>query len=79
MTEASRQPFRPFGEQIAEAVARLWSDPELRSTLAARGRERVRSLTWDRTARSFRAHYRRIAGLELDEADRALLSQPAYL
>ena len=61
-------------EQIAEAVRRLWMDPELRRTLIARGHERIRSSTWRGTARIFRAHYRRIAGRELHEEDRELVA-----
>lgn len=64
-------PDRP--EEIAEAVARLWTDAELRGTLAARGRERVGRFTWDRTARIFRAHYRRIAGRPFTGEDVELL------
>jgi glycosyltransferase involved in cell wall biosynthesis len=69
-------PDRP--SEIAGAVARLWTDADLRATLAARGRRRVESLSWERTARIFRAHYRRLAGRTLDDADRDLLRQPAY-
>lgn len=60
-------------EEMADAVARLWTDAALRERLAARGREQVRRLTWDRTARIFRAHYRRIARQPLSDEDRKLL------
>lgn len=56
-----------------------WLDDSLRRELARKGRERVRAFTWERTAKHFRAHYRRIAGRELDAADRALLSAPPLL
>ena len=47
---------------IADAIRRLWGDAELRATLVARASDRVGRFSWDRTARNFRAHYRRIAG-----------------
>jgi len=65
--------------EIADAVARLWTDAELRATLAQRGRRRVQRFSWDRTARIFRAHYRRITRAELTEEDRHLLSSGSSL
>jgi glycosyltransferase involved in cell wall biosynthesis len=59
---------------IAEAIAALWLDDDLRTRLAERGRARVAHLSWTRTARIFRAHYRRLAGATLTEEDRALLA-----
>jgi glycosyltransferase involved in cell wall biosynthesis len=67
-------PERP--EEIAAAIHRLWTDAELRRTLAARGRARVARFTWERTARLLRAHYRRLAGRALTEEDRELLRAP---
>ena len=64
---------------LVDAVRRLWLDDSLRRTLALKGRERVSQFTWERTAKHFRAHYRRIAGRELDAADRALLEAPPAL
>ena len=62
---------------MAEAVRRLWTDSALRVELAKRGSERVRQFTWERTARMFRAHYRRLAGRPLSHDDRALIdAQP---
>jgi glycosyltransferase involved in cell wall biosynthesis len=44
--------FDPVDEgAIASAVERLMSDRELAETLRARGRERVREFTWERSAR----------------------------
>jgi glycosyltransferase involved in cell wall biosynthesis len=63
-------------EEIADAVQRLWTNDALRCALAERGRARVSLFTYDRTARLFRAHYRRLAGRELSEEDRALLAAP---
>ena len=45
---------------MAAAVRRLWTDPDLADALVARGHERIAALSWDRTARTFRDHYRRI-------------------
>jgi glycosyltransferase involved in cell wall biosynthesis len=61
---------------IASAMERLWTEPALRDVLAARGRRRAEGLSFDRTARVFRAHYRRIAGRTLTEEDRILLATP---
>lgn len=64
-------PDRP--EEMAGAIARLWTDAALRERLIARARERVAEFTWDRTARTFRAHYRRLMGRRLAPDDRELL------
>ena len=61
---------------MAEAVRRLWTDEELRRTLAARGRTNVARFSWERTARTYRALYRDIGGRALDEDDRELLAAP---
>jgi glycosyltransferase involved in cell wall biosynthesis len=63
-------------EQIADRVLRLWRDPELRVTLARRGKQRGAEFSFDRTAKLFRAHYRRIAQQPLSEEDRILLASP---
>jgi glycosyltransferase involved in cell wall biosynthesis len=63
-------------EQIADAVQRLWTDDGVRRDLTERGRKRSERFSWDRTARLFRAHYRRIGGQSLAEEDRILLAAP---
>ncbi len=63
--------------QIADAIRRLWTDGELCKDLVVRGYKRVSNLTWDRTARIFRAHYRRIAKSSLTDEDRAYLNDPS--
>jgi glycosyltransferase involved in cell wall biosynthesis len=63
-------------EEIAEAVQRIWESEDLRRELAERGRERGALFSWDRTARLFRAHYRRVGGRRLAEEDRILLAAP---
>ncbi len=64
---------------ISAAIERLWTDEGLRHSLVARGKERVASFTWDRTARSFRAHYRRIASRSLTEEDISLITGPSII
>lgn len=64
---------------IADAVARLWTDSTLRAELVARGRHNVSRYDWVRTARLFRAHYRRVAGAGLTAEDQDLLEAPPLL
>jgi len=61
--------------EMAERLVRLWKDEGLRARLTALGRARAAALSWTRTARIFRAHYRRIAARQLDEADYQLLRE----
>ena len=61
-------------DEAADAIATLWLREDLRIELARRGRERVSSFTWERTARTFRAHYRRIGGKALSDEDVLLLA-----
>lgn len=62
---------------IAEQILILWQDQAVRERLISRGHARAQLFTWERTAKIFRAIYRKIAGVELTEADRRLLSEPA--
>jgi glycosyltransferase involved in cell wall biosynthesis len=69
--------FDPEDTQgIAAGVLRLWQDGGLRASLRERGRERAALFSFDRTARLFRAHYRRIGQRPLSEEDRILLAAP---
>jgi glycosyltransferase involved in cell wall biosynthesis len=55
--------FDPLDQAaVTDAVRRLLRDPELRASLARRGRERARSFTWRRTAEETLASYRRALG-----------------
>jgi glycosyltransferase involved in cell wall biosynthesis len=63
-------------EDMAAQIRRLWTDEELRRSLAEKGRERARLFSFDHAARLFRAHYRQLAGAELSDADGALLAAP---
>ena len=67
-------------EDMAEAVRRMWSDADLRQSLRTRGSARAQLFTWDQTARTYRALYRKIAGRKLGTEDAALLgrAQHAY-
>ena len=67
--------FDPFNlESIANAVAKLATDAVLRERLRERGYQRVKDFNWKRTAKAYRAIYRRAAGFPLTEEDQAILS-----
>ena len=61
-------------ESIADAVARMFTDSTLKEDLRRRGSQRLRDFSWDRTARQYRAVFRKAAGQRLDDEDRWLLS-----
>jgi glycosyltransferase involved in cell wall biosynthesis len=58
---------------IAQALEKMATDADLRGELVARGHRRVKDFDWSRTARAYRAVYRRAAGLTLNDEDRWLL------
>lgn len=60
-------------DAIADAIHRLWTDETLRATLVDRGRQRVAGLSWEMTARTFRAHYRRLTGTRMTQEDLELV------
>jgi glycosyltransferase involved in cell wall biosynthesis len=60
--------------KIAGAVEQLTTDAHLREELRQRGRRRLKDFDWERTAKAFRAVYRRAANAPLSEEDRWLLS-----
>jgi glycosyltransferase involved in cell wall biosynthesis len=67
--------FDPENEAaIAGALLRAWRDEPLRAALRARGRERAGCFSWERTARTYRALYRRTAGRALTGQDETLLA-----
>lgn len=49
-------------EELAAAIGRVWTDGDLRRQLVARGRERARTFTWERTARETVGVYERVLG-----------------
>lgn len=61
-------------ESIADAIVQLATNKELREELRASGYRRLRDFDCGRTARAYRAVYRRAAGFPLTEEDRWLLS-----
>ncbi|MDT7687761.1 MAG: hypothetical protein QOE46_520 [Acidobacteriota bacterium] len=60
-------------EAIAVALARMATDEDLLDALRQRGARRLDDFSLERTAKAYRAVYRRAAGRELDEEDRTLL------
>jgi glycosyltransferase involved in cell wall biosynthesis len=62
---------------IADAMILLWADASARANLVDKGVERVAAFTWERTARTYRALYREVAGRPLTSEDRELLAAPA--
>ena len=62
-------------EGIAEAIQKMWCDADLRQSLRARGTARAQLFTWERTARTYRALYRKLAGQELSAEDADLLAR----
>ena len=66
--------FDPFDVgAIARALARMATDEVLRDELRRRGACRLDDFSLERTAKAYRAVYRRAAGRRLDEEDRRLL------
>jgi glycosyltransferase involved in cell wall biosynthesis len=66
--------FDPYDpESIANAMRRVATDSSLRHDLTAYGYLRVKDYDWNRTAKAYRAVYRRAAGHLLSEEDRWLL------
>jgi glycosyltransferase involved in cell wall biosynthesis len=66
--------FDPYDpESIANAMRRVATDSSLRHDLTAYGYLRVKDYDWNRTAKAYRAVYRRAAGRLLSEEDRWLL------
>jgi glycosyltransferase involved in cell wall biosynthesis len=67
--------FNPHSvESIANAIAKVASDEELKAELRRHGTRRVSDFDWERTAKSYRAVYRRAAGRMLTEEDRWLMT-----
>jgi glycosyltransferase involved in cell wall biosynthesis len=66
--------FDPMNVQdMADAILKLITQPEIRSHLRARGFNRLKDFSWTRAARTYRAVYRRVAGFALGDEDRELL------
>ena len=66
--------FDPYSvESIANTLAKLVTSDELQQELRLRGYRRVKDFDWERTAKAYRAVYRRAAGYPPTEEDRWLL------
>ncbi len=66
--------FDPFDvEAVARALARMATEEGLRDELKRLGARRLDDFSLERTAKAYRAVYRRAAGLGLGEEDRRLL------
>lgn len=66
--------FDPFSvEEMADALKRMTRDENLRQSLRVKGAKRLLDFSLERTAKSYRAVYRKIAGLKLNDEDRDLL------
>jgi glycosyltransferase involved in cell wall biosynthesis len=60
-------------DSIANAMATMLSDSQLRDRLARRGSERLKSFGWEDAAKAYRAVYRRAAGRALTSEDKSIL------
>ena len=66
--------FDPLSvRSIAEAIHKLATEENLRVRYAAAGTRRLSNFNWDRTAKAYRALYRKVARVPLSEEDRKLL------
>jgi glycosyltransferase involved in cell wall biosynthesis len=65
--------------QMTNAILRMWLDDALCRQLEQNGADRLRHFSWERTARSYRALYRKVAGKVLNEEDCDLLANGASL
>jgi glycosyltransferase involved in cell wall biosynthesis len=62
-----------FTEAIVEAVRRMATDGNLRAQLVRKGGRRLKDFSWERTAKAYRAVYRRAARRPLTDEDLWLL------
>jgi glycosyltransferase involved in cell wall biosynthesis len=60
---------------IGESMARLFSDDALCADLVQKGKRRLADFDWGRTAKAYRAVYRKASGRALGPDDRATLAQ----
>lgn len=66
--------FDPFSvEAIGDVVRRMATDANVREELHLRGTKRLSDFSWQRTAKAYRAVYRKAAGRPLTEEDSRLL------
>lgn len=66
--------FDPFNAcSIADVLGKLWSRTDIRESLRLCGYRRIGHFDWTRTAKAYRAIYRRVARVTLNDEDRYLL------
>ncbi len=61
-------------KSIAGALAEMHTNPALREDLRRRGARRLQDFSWERTAKQYRAVFRKAAGRQLNEEDLSLLA-----
>jgi glycosyltransferase involved in cell wall biosynthesis len=61
-------------EDMANAIRRMATDSALRTDLVRKGTARLQQFSWERTAKAYRAVYRRAAGRTLSPEDEKLLA-----
>jgi len=67
--------FDPFSvDAIANALHRMSTDENLRNELIKKGERRLKDFDWERTAKAYRAVYRRAAKIPLTDEENWLLS-----
>ena len=64
--------------EIAEAIWRLYRDEDLRHSLIHKGKKRGLHFSWQKTAKLFRAHYRKLACRKISDKDKELLFSNDY-
>lgn len=62
-------------DEIAAAIAQIWTDEPLRDRLVSAGRQVVEGLAWEGTARTFRSLYRMIGQRPLSDEDVRLVNR----
>lgn len=67
--------FDPYDiDWIGDALHRLYTQPDLRRELIEKGKRRLNDFTWEKTARAYRAVYRRAVQRKLSDEDQKLLA-----
>ena len=61
--------------EMADAIARVWSDEPLRERLRRAGMARIEGKDWDRVARTYRAIYRLLGQRPVTPEDRSLIAE----
>lgn len=59
--------------EITEAILELWTNESLRKTLIEKGFDQIKKYSWQKTAQTFRAYYRKLLNVPLEEEDELLI------